>query len=421
MLTSLGTNPSDTVYTLQGRKHASNVAPAALYALLPETERPDRMLVFCTKQAEEVSLPHLKRALDGQPCPIDVVRVSEEGNTEAVHDFLATLAASVPNDVDLTVDVTQGFRHQAFLTYTGVLYLTALKNVHLRAAFYGMLTESPSPFIDIGPIVELPRWFHALQVLRDTGNAHLVAKLVAESGAEATKVSRSLELVAEAHASGLPIELGYTAAQFLDHHVDNLRVLLRQRNLPLADTLVENLSDRITDQRLATIPPGSDWKKRLELGKDELARQARIIDSYLERHDYPTAFGLMREWLVLWAMWRTGPVSNWLDHTRGREPARRALNELRQQQHRRDEAARRGRASGVVLTPEQDWVATVWGHLIALRNAYAHHGLDKKVTLSTETDVRNHTDAAIRAWNERLRDVPEIPLELPYQGEPRRR
>ncbi|MBX6751985.1 MAG: hypothetical protein IRY85_20385, partial [Micromonosporaceae bacterium] len=232
MLTSLGTNPSDAVYTLHGREHASNVAPAALYALLPEAERPDRMLVFCTKQAEEKSLPHLRRALDGQPCPIDVVRVSEKGSTQAVHEFLATLAASVPDDVDLTVDVTQGFRHQAFLTYTGVLYLTALKNVHLRAAYYGMLTESPSPFIDIGPIVELPRWFHALRVLRDTGNAHLVAQLVAESGPEAAEVSRSLELVAEAHASGLPIELGYTAAQFLDHHVDNLRVLLRQRNLP---------------------------------------------------------------------------------------------------------------------------------------------------------------------------------------------
>ena len=421
MLTSLGTNPSDTVYTLQGRKHASNVAPAALYALLPETERPDRMLVFCTTQAEEKSLPHLMRALDGQPCPIDVVRVSEEGSTQAVHEFLATLAASVPDDVDLTVDVTQGFRHQAFLTYTGVLYLTALRNVHLRAAYYGMLTESPSPFIDIGPIVELPRWFHALRVLRDTGNAHLVAQLVAESGPEAAEVSRSLELVAEAHASGLPLELGYTAAQFLDRHEASLRELLRQRNLPLADTLVDILAEKLAEQRLTTTPLGDVWKERLELNKGELARQARIIDSYLDREDYPTAFGLMREWLVLWAMWRTNRVSDWLNHEDGREPTRKALNTLRRQQTDRDRAMRRRQASTVTLTPEQDWVATVWGHLVALRNPYAHHGLDKKVTLSTEIEVRRHTDAAIKAWKERLRNVPELPLELPYPEETRRR
>src|SRR5690606_18824706 len=128
----------------------------------------------------------------------------------------------------------------------------------------------------------------------------------------AAEVSKSLEVVAEAHASGLPLELGYTAAQFLDRHEASLRKLLRQRNLPLADALVDTLARKLDDQRLTTIPPGAGWKNRLELNKDELARQARIINSYLERHDYATAFGLMREWLVLWDMVRTRRASDWL-------------------------------------------------------------------------------------------------------------
>jgi CRISPR-associated protein (cas_TM1812). len=400
MLTSLGTNPSDTVYTLDGREHASNVAAAALYALLPEAERPERIIVLCTQQAEEVSLPHLRRALDGQPCSIEVARVSEENTEEAVHQFLATLVDSVPPNVDLTVDVTQGFRHQAFLTYTGVLYLTALRNINLRAAYYGMFATSVSRFVNIGPLVELPRWFHALRVLEDSGNAHLVAKLVAESGPEAAEVSESLELVAEAHSSGLPIELGYTAAQFLDQHEAGLRELLRQRSLPLADTLVDTLVSKLNDQRLTTVPPDSDWKKRLRLDQDELARQVRIINGYLDRQDYATAFGLMREWLVLWDMVRTHRAAEWLKDG-GREPNEDRLYLIEQSAHRPD-----------APPTSETVVGRVWRDLRQLRNAYQHHAIDDGVRLTADPEHTRRIKAVVQVWQV-LQKVPEVTLAVP--------
>jgi hypothetical protein len=405
MLTSLGTNPSDTVYTLDGREHASNVAAAALYALLPEADRPERIIVLCTQQAEEVSLPHLRRALDGQPCSIEVARVSEENTEEAVHQFLATLVDSVPPNVDLTVDVTQGFRHQAFLTYTGVLYLTALRNIHLRAAYYGMFATSSSRFVNIGPLVELPRWFHALRVLNDTGSAQLVAKLVAESGPPAAEVSRSLELVAEAHASGLPIELGFTAAQFLDRHADDLRELLRQQNLPLADALVDNLTSKLADQRLTTILQAADWKEHLALDRNELARQARIINSYLERHDYPTAFGLMREWLVLWDMWRTGKGRQWLNF-RARQRNTSRLHDLRDL----------AEEQGSLPDSEELVIGRMWGDLAEVRNAYQHHAIDKGVRLRSDPDHAKRISSVLQVWPT-LQDVPEFTLNVPVPAE----
>lgn len=423
MLTSLGTNPTAATYGLNGRQRSSTVAPAALYYLLPEEQRPGRIIVLCTEQAKQVSLPALREALASEPCQIDDFRVSEENTPDAVHQFLATLAESVPPNVDLTVDVTQGFRHQAFLTYTGVLYLTALQGVRLRNAFYGMLAQrtprrrptpeddsaqagqveapEPSPFLDIQPLVDLPQWFHALRILRDTGSAHAIAELVKGSDPTADHVRDALRTLAEAHASGLPIELGYLAGQFLDQHVEDLRALLHAQRLPLADRLVQDLATALEVLRLAQRDlPEADWKSRVSLTQDELVRQARIIDSFLDRRDYATAFGLMREWLVLWDMWRTNRAGVWLRY-KHRRPNEDRLHVLKSLAH--NEGA---------LGPEETVVGRLWEDLAELRNAYQHQAIDREVRLTVDPAHARRIDAVTQAWPV-LRGVPEITLDVP--------
>src|SRR5690606_314191 len=74
---------------------------------------------------------------------------------------------------------------------------------------------------------------------------------------------------------------------------------------------------------------------------------------------------------------------------------------------------RHGAHDGRPLTSEQRAIGVEWGHLQKLRNPYAHHGLDKDVTLSDEGDVPVRAAEVIDVRRSTLRAVPEIPLDLP--------
>lgn len=400
LLTVLGNRPTETTYEWEGRSQRSTVAPAALYALLSEAARPDRVLALCTPEAERTTLPALTTALEAQ-CPVEPVSISLDPTDHAIHAFLATLVERVPRGADLTVDVTHGPRHLVFVAYAALLYLTAMRGVRLRAAYYGLLSQNPdttpSAFMDVQPLVELPQWFHALRVLADTGSAHAMAELVENSdGHSAAQVGKALRTLSEAYASGLPIELGYLARQFLAEQVGPLRDVLHDRRLPLADELVREFSAILKSHQLVQDIAEPDWKPRVILDRAELERQARIIDEFLDRCDYRTAFGLMREWLVLWAMWRTGDEGRWLDY-HGRKGVESRLN-------------RRGRSTG--STADQAMVVRVLKLLRELRNPYAHHGLDKNVNLSHE-HLADSIEQITHLWRTMLRRVPESSVVLP--------
>ena len=59
-LTVLGRDPKPARYVLDGRESEARLAPLAL---LPEEDRPNRVLALCTPEAEQDSLPLLEGAL----------------------------------------------------------------------------------------------------------------------------------------------------------------------------------------------------------------------------------------------------------------------------------------------------------------------------------------------------------------------
>ena len=224
LFTVLGMNPRPARYVLGDREVEAQLAPVALLDLMLEKDRPGRVLALCTPEAKRESLPLLEEALCSR-LPIEVVSIPSGETQEDVNNFLATVVGAIDPGVELTVDVTHGFRHFSFLTYISLLYLAALRGVSVRAAYYGMLNpEGQSPFLDLRPLLDLPRWIHALEVLQDTGSALPMARnlLDGPGGQQARDNARDLRRLSEAYLSGLPLELGWQA-----------RNVLAQRRKPL--------------------------------------------------------------------------------------------------------------------------------------------------------------------------------------------
>ena len=405
LLTVLGTNPSFTCYTLEDREIGARLAPIALLDLLPKGDRPNGVLALCTAEAEQDSLPLLEAALDAR-CPIRRVAVPAGNAQQDVELFLGEVVGAVGDGVELTVDVTHGLRHFSFLTYIAVLYLAALRGVRIRGAYYGMLNPSgPSPFLDLRPLLELPRWIYALEVLRDTGSALPMARnlLDGPDGQPARDNARDLGHLSEAYLSAFPLELGWQARNFLDHRAKPLRRLLRNdHRLPLVEKLIERLEKNLEPLALTESISGEGWKRSVRLSKDELIRQAGLVDDLLGRESYATALRMMREWLVSWAIYQRAPDGDWLNRE-VRQQAERLLHAL---QAICGDAELCG-----ALTEEQQDLGRFWGALAEVRNAYAHHGMRSDDLVRGEKIVATR-NRVVSSWREWLRSCPALTLSL---------
>lgn len=409
LLTVLGTNPRAACYSLAGRSCEALIAPLALLRLLPSEERPDCVIALCTEEAGRDSLPLLMEQLP-PGIGLQEVAVPSGYSQHDINTFLTSATEAIPRrggePLQLTLDVTHGFRHFSFLTYLAGLYLVSLRDLDLRGAWYGLLRQGEeSPFLDLRPLLELPRWMHALQVLADTGSAlPMAAALEVRDGPqEAATMARELRAISQGYLSGLPLELGRQVTLFRAQRLKGLRKLLRERHqLPLAAELVSQLDGLLQPFELQSHGQGSGWKAKLPLTQDELQRQGRIIDALFRHGDDGMAVGLLDEWTVSWAAWCLDDCQDWLKFPRRRF----AAGQL---------GALKGAAADedlkLLLTAEQQQLGLFWGFLTSLRNGYHHHGM-RPEDLIGNTKVSKELQQVRSYWEATLRACPRLSLSV---------
>ena len=405
LLTVLGTNPRPACYGLGDRQAEAKLAPIALLDLLPEADRPRRVLAICTPEAKDQTWPLLEQELT-ERSHVDFVEVSSGDAQEDVDAFLTAVTKAIPENVELTVDVTHGFRHFSFLTYVAVLYLAALRGVRVRGAYYGLLRPNEvSPFLDLRPLLQLPRWIHALEVLGETGSFSPLANALKDEPANQTaQIASGLTKLSESFLSGLPLELGRHANLFCKQSLSPLtRLLAGHHRLPLAANLKKQLKETLANFALDDSVSGDGWKGQVHLSEAELQRQAGIIDALLEYGNVATALGLMNEWTVSWVVLRCYPADDWLNYGEVRRKAAGLLGAI--------EGVRREPDLSNRLSPEQRALGKFWKDLSDLRNAYHYHGMRPQVLVG-DGQATAQLKEVEKYWKETLRSCPSFDLLL---------
>jgi len=409
LLTVLGTNPRAATYALQGEVCEAPLAPLALLRLLPPEQQPDHVVALCTEEAGKDSLPILRDNLP-DACTLSPVEVPSGYSQDDIHTFLSRATAAIPSAADKTIrisiDVTHGFRHFSFLAYLAGLYLVSLRNVELNGAWYGLLQPGESPFLDLRPLLKLPIWIHALQVLRDTGSALPLAEaLEAEvTDRTAATIARELRLISEGYLSAIPLELGRQVEQFLSQRPKAMAKLIRNSHqLPLAAELVNRLEHQLRPFAIEPQPSRHGWKANLPLTREELQRQGHLIDSLFAHEDEAVALGLLNEWTVSWALWCLNDTSQWLDFYRHRRRAASQLGAIA--------AASKNPQLRALLSPEQKALGDFWQLLTKLRNGFHHHGM-RPALMVGNPEINQELKRAKTYWQNTLQACPRLCLRL---------
>lgn len=412
LLTGLGLNPRAGCYQLAGQPHTcqATLAPVALLHLLAPDKRPDLVLAFCTEKALADSFPKLEKELAGV-AHAEAIKVPDGISPQDIEHFLneavnAAVRAVRQDAGRLTLDLTQGPRHFALLLYLSGLYLESLGNVTVEAAYYAYEFAERRPFFDLRPLLELPRWIHAVDTLKESRDALPMANLLRRAEPKAPhlgQAARLMSLATEAFASGLPLELSQVAERLLRELLKPLRKGLRQEfQLPLAEQISDKFEEWLADYRLST-PSGEGWKGKLALTEDLLRRQARLVDDLLAHGNLRSALGLMDEWTVSWAVLVSGWAQGWLqfDPTRRRAAKRLgALVAVGQDPRLRNR-----------LSQEQHELARFWEDLTSLRNSLLHHGMRPQVVSSSDSGFQAKLERVREFWTKTMRNLPRIPLE----------
>lgn len=404
LLTILGVDPRDAEYSLDGRRFLARLAPIALFELLPPEKRPQVVIAFCTEESSSRTFPELEKALSGKAsvCKAPIPTVGEPQDIDA---FLTKMVETCEQyrDAIFTVDVTHGFRHLSFLMYVGALYLSALGRVTVDRVYYALLNALPnaSPFFDLTPLLRLPNWIHAVRTLREAGSAKLIGQLV-HNHLGGPAIEKIMERVSDAHAAGLPIELGREVDRFFSQKTKPFRKILCDDGLPLSERVADQLETVLAPYRLRDTASKTWAKKSLVLDEEELKRQAKLVDDLLQRRNLPAALGLMNEWTVSWVLWNRSSVDNWLDYRKIRRIAAGQIGALT--------AAAKDPELGPLLTPDQRNLADYWLALSTVRNALHHHGMRNQDVFGDDFDVA--LTRAMGYWRGHLRQLPRLCFEF---------
>lgn len=401
-------------YELAGQAQEAPLAPAALLRLLDRDKRPTKILAFCTPKAKAETYPELQKALGEPPYDIETesVAIPSQDPRGDVGAFLDAFARSVPRTGILTIEITHGFRHYALLMLLGAFYVDALRpELEIDNIYYALLQSPParSPYIDLKQLLDFFKWIYAANTFRDTGSALPMVELIRKASrpAEAEDMTRNLRRLSRAVADALPLELGLEAADLLDRFPRHL-YRLAQKTLPSAALSLE-LRDTVKQTLTPYALPDAEAKKPdTALDEAELQRQAQFIKRlYQEYGSHAAAFGLMREWVVSWAVWRLerNPGS-WLDWEKTRKQAERRLGLLGQLAQLQDEGQ-----IPTQLAPAQYDLGTFWrDHLGPTRNSAHHHGMDAGHAF--KADRQQQAADAWRYWSETLQFLPAISLRI---------
>ena len=305
-LTFLGTsNYEPVIYQYKEQEIETNLFPVALSHFFDL----EKMNVVVTKEAYDKHFHELDNELKDKLSvyPIKVPYGNGENDLWKMFD---KIVCNIPDNSELIVDVTHGFRAQPILTLSICMYLRMVKNVNINHIVYGAFEAKESnggkaPVWDLTPFLILMDWNNALDKFLKSGNAWELSQLLKKSHQQAYKDSIK-------ESAFLPKRL-QNVANNIQKLSEALTTVRSFESMERAKKLVNTIHTPETEEEVKMwakpfegllTQVGQEYEPMAAQIKDNpfssksLRAQYQMINWYYKKKLYQQAATLAREWVI---------------------------------------------------------------------------------------------------------------------------
>lgn len=365
VLSFLGLGPkegySETTYVFEDRAVETDLMPHAV----DEVMGPDTLIVAGTEASNQKYRDKLHSRIE-----FTSVTVPEGEGEEEWWEIFEVITEVVPEEAQLTIDITHGFRSLPVIALAVALYLDAVRNVTVDRIIYGAFrpNRDESPILNLASFLDLIEWtVAARQFLRD-GSARGLAALMEEIQNTAHRSQADIKprnaSSAAAQLKGLTQALSVVRPEEVsEERIADLQKALqavredaeRVPKLRPLTVLLDRIQERIDPMQTTTL-----------FGEEGFAAQAEMMRFYLKTEQLQQAITLAREAMISYQALEMGlnpePVSKEEWEGCGRDQAAEALGSLANQ---RDYQSEREKKLG-----------DLWSMLSEVRNDINHAGMN---------------------------------------------
>ncbi|ABG03242.1 CRISPR-associated protein, Csx2 family [Rubrobacter xylanophilus DSM 9941] len=390
LICTLGTGRYDEVtYVFGDREKRTSMAPVAVGCCAAAGGELE-LVALLTQRADETHGEELRAEAEALGWRYSPVRIPVGRSEEELWEIFGRVGEHVEEGDDLVLDLTHGFRHiPALLLLSAVQYYTVRREADLLGIYYGAyearMEDDRRPILDLTPLIDLPEWSYGVRLLRDYQLPGPLGRMLEDLQRRShqqrreqrftrlQEVARPLGSLEAPLVSGLPLEAGIEASRVLEGARKAEGEL--NRLLPMQEPWEE------LKAQLEAWGVSEHAKTDVPLTLEELRRQARLVEGYLEVQNLRAAATLMREIAVSAVVLHAGDTDRWLE-LKERQRAERELGV----QGRMEE----GRSPGLreVLPGARRELARLWNRITDRRNALAHAGMRENVVKFDSEDLR---------------------------------
>ncbi|MCS6967643.1 MAG: TIGR02221 family CRISPR-associated protein [Bernardetiaceae bacterium] len=266
---------------------------------------PEKIFVLMTEESEEKHKKELE-----QVCDFESIRIQVGKNEEELWDMFSAVVEKVPEEQEVIIDITHGFRSQPMILLSIAVYLRVTKNVKIKHILYGAFDAKQNevvPIFDLKPFLDLIDWSFAIDGFLKRGDASLLSKIVIDLHNSAYKDPKRSE-----NKSYLPKGLKSVGSKL--NTLSNALSVSRSKEVSdIAKKLTKEIDKAYKDvDNLKQVRPFKSLLDRIKdiankfsvssndyfSSEESMRAQAEIIEFYLETKQYQRAITLARELLV---------------------------------------------------------------------------------------------------------------------------
>ena len=356
--------------------------------------RPDEILLFSTRHAEEVNYGELAERIER----VKLVRIPDGKKERELWEIFEIISSEVEQGERIVFDITHGFRSLPFISFLSIAYLREVKGVKIEKVLYCAFEakkENETPIFDLTNFTKILDWMNAVRAFTRFANATELCRLMKEIHKSAYVENYEFK----------PRKISSWANKIEEFSLA-VHLSRPKEALETATKIVQNF-DEASKEIKVLIPPAAQILDRIrelnnfsgewKLSWQSLERQLNLIRYQMNNGLLIQAVELAREWFVSYMILRLEyRISEWLKRD-VRQTVELTISGLLKKR------------LGESYTPTElmdrlesfedcDRMVEIWSELSQLRNDLAHCGMNpnprniRKISKDSEKLVRELFD-----------------------------